>query len=242
VQVKHVPIDKIKVDRSMYPRSSIDYLHISHLRDALLAGNELPPILCDQHLRLIDGYHRLEAYKKAKATKVPVVIKHIKGEDEFLAEAVAANIAHGRPLSPYERVAAAIRLKYDYGWSDERIATLLKMPVDRLKRYLMKRIAFTPFQAVVPLKSAYKVYANKEIDPETEQAIQKSRGWLFWTPLKECIQQLSDTEIRNYVIKVAASDPYFYTLLRQSVDLLQNLLRDINKVRRTPKRVKVEQP
>ena len=221
--------------RDLHPRSSIDWVHVQRLADVLRAGGELPPLLCDQNLRLIDGVHRLEAYKRVHATEVPVVIERGKDEGEFFAKAVAANVAHGRPFSPYEITMAAVKLRQDYGWSEERIAQLLVMPLDRLQQILIRRVARNSVNELVPLKAPFKVYAQKRINHEVEEAIKRSRGWEFWTPLTECLRQLADPQIRQSVIETAASDPFYVNEIEIAVKQLQQLLKDIRQYQREVK-------
>lgn len=69
----NAPIDSIVWDPSIYPRSKWSTSTIERYVDALGAGDEFPPLIVEQGtMRLLDGKHRLEAYKQAERTEVPV--------------------------------------------------------------------------------------------------------------------------------------------------------------------------
>lgn len=82
----------------------------------------LPPIVVHRQTRqLIDGAHRLEAARSRRQNTVPVRFFDGDAADAF-ALAVQANVAHGLPLSPAERKAAARRLMVSHPhWSDRLI-------------------------------------------------------------------------------------------------------------------------
>lgn len=65
-------ISKIKWDPSIYPRAKWTTETIDRYVDALESGAIFPPVTLEKGTdRLIDGKHRLEAYKKAGRTEIP---------------------------------------------------------------------------------------------------------------------------------------------------------------------------
>lgn len=70
--------------------------------------------------KLLDGWHRVEAAKRAGVYTMPVLWVEAKEEDLF-ALAVKANLGHGVRLTREERYKAINRLQRD-GWTNERIA------------------------------------------------------------------------------------------------------------------------
>lgn len=87
------------------PREKVlDEDHVLALVEVI---DRLPPIIVNEEsMTVIDGVHRLEAFRRAGRDQIKVV--YFAG-DETGARVVAiqANIKHGKPLSPSERQAAA---------------------------------------------------------------------------------------------------------------------------------------
>ena len=85
----------------------IDEDHVEALREVL---DRLPPILVEHStMRVIDGLHRLEAFRRAGRAQVEAIMFH-GDQAEAFALAISANIRHGKPLNGRERQAAAVRL------------------------------------------------------------------------------------------------------------------------------------
>jgi ParB-like chromosome segregation protein Spo0J len=116
-----VPIQRLLVNGS--PRlSRPDQDHISMLAQVL---EDLPPIVVHRRtMTVIDGVHRLEAFRLQGAKDVR--IRFFDGSDqEAFVEAVRLNRAHGKPLTLQERQQAAVRvLRIHPEWSDRAIARL----------------------------------------------------------------------------------------------------------------------
>jgi ParB-like chromosome segregation protein Spo0J len=83
-----------------------------------------PPIMVDMASRkLLDGWHRVEAAKRAGVYSLPVHWVESK-EEELFAHAVKFNLGHGLRLSKEERLKAVARLAHE-GWTPERIVEFL---------------------------------------------------------------------------------------------------------------------
>jgi ParB-like chromosome segregation protein Spo0J len=94
-----------------------------HIRALADADADLPPILVHRDtMRVIDGMHRLQAAILGGKQEIRVQFFDGADADAFVA-GVLANIAHGLPLSPADREAAAARiLRTHPQWSDRAIA------------------------------------------------------------------------------------------------------------------------
>ena len=85
-------------------RDRLDDNHVCALLEVI---DQLPPIVIDKETMLvIDGIHRLEAYRRASRTVIPAIL-FSGDETEALACAIRANVGHGKPLTLGERQAAA---------------------------------------------------------------------------------------------------------------------------------------
>jgi ParB-like chromosome segregation protein Spo0J len=104
--VVRVPVRDLLPGES--PRSK--GLDQDHVRVLASVEGPLPPISVHREtMRVIDGAHRLAAARLAGRTEIDVVF-YRGGADEAFRLGVAANIAHGLPLSLADRRAAALRI------------------------------------------------------------------------------------------------------------------------------------
>jgi hypothetical protein len=94
-----VKISEIIIDESIYPRKNVDPETVDRYREALDAGENLPPLAVMPDGSLLDGRHRYEAYKQAGVEEVEVIIEESADPD---ARAVELNLRHGRPLTREE--------------------------------------------------------------------------------------------------------------------------------------------
>jgi ParB-like chromosome segregation protein Spo0J len=106
--------------------------------------DDCPPILVERTTStVIDGVHRLLAARMLG--RGTVAVRYFDGShEEAFAEAVRANIAHGKPLTLAEREQAAIDiLKMGSEWSDRRLGTVCGLSDKTIGR-LRKRTAEIP--------------------------------------------------------------------------------------------------
>lgn len=87
------------------PRQTrVDEDHVAALAEVV---DRLPPIVVDERtMRVIDGGHRVEAFRRMGRTEIRALL-FSGSETDALVVAVQANIKHGKPLSRSERQAAA---------------------------------------------------------------------------------------------------------------------------------------
>ncbi len=91
-------------------------------------GVEFDPILVwknpkDGKYWIIDGNHRYLAHQKAGKTYLQAKLKDLKDEKEFRKEAIKANLKHGIPLKPKEKLINA-RILYQDGTPIDEIALI----------------------------------------------------------------------------------------------------------------------
>ncbi|UOX90690.1 ParB/RepB/Spo0J family partition protein [Amycolatopsis sp. FBCC-B4732] len=108
-----------------------DLRHVELLAES---GGPLPPILVHRSsMRVIDGMHRLRvAQLRGDQT---IAVRFFDGSDDFaFVLSVAANIAHGLPLSLVDRRAAARRIVTSRpDWSDRAIAAATGLAAKTVK-------------------------------------------------------------------------------------------------------------
>lgn len=120
----------VRNDPGLYPRLDVDQEHVERLAEAIRAGAKLPPIVVTKGTTrfLIDGYHRLAAWRKVHGDSVAIqaTVKDLPDKASRLLESIKLNAAHGRPLSQGDRIRCievATRLKV----SGEAVASALNM-------------------------------------------------------------------------------------------------------------------
>jgi ParB-like chromosome segregation protein Spo0J len=114
------------------PRAQLDQGHVELLLARL---NELPPILVHAPtLALVDGAHRLAAFRLAGRQLIPAVLFE-GSEGEAFIEAVRSNVTHGKPLTLRERQSAAVDLlRLDPNASDRRVGEICGLAPDSIGR------------------------------------------------------------------------------------------------------------
>ncbi len=91
-----VPITQIILDEEIYPRSGVYPKRVSMFAENMRDGFEIDPIEVQVHpedgdkYRILDGAHRLQAYKEIGATELPVHIITLDGLDPLLYAAKKA--------------------------------------------------------------------------------------------------------------------------------------------------------
>lgn len=95
-----VPIDDIKFIKELYPRFELDNYTINQYRQSI---DQLPPILISRNKILIDGYHRIQAYKLEERIEIEAEVLDIEDEKGILLEAIRRNSTHGKQLAIEEK-------------------------------------------------------------------------------------------------------------------------------------------
>jgi len=122
---KTINISEVTFKEELYPRFNLNDEIVNQYRSSL---DKLPPIVVNEDYILVDGYHRLTAYKMEGKTKIEAKIVDIPEEDIFL-EAVRRNATHGKQLTNTEKKSIARDL-YREKWGEitqEEIADLLSV-------------------------------------------------------------------------------------------------------------------
>jgi len=104
-------IDSIRILDGAYPRDGLDKATIEAYRAALA---DLPPILITATDILVDGAHRLQAYRLEGKTTIPVEVDSTMPEDptveQILIRSAELNARHGKQLTMTEKAKLTRRL------------------------------------------------------------------------------------------------------------------------------------
>jgi DNA modification methylase len=94
------PVDSITWDPAVYPRAKWATSTIERYAEALDAGSQFPPIVLEEGTnRLLDGKHRLEAYKKVGRTEIPIEWQRVPEGMSAKYYAATLSAAHGDRVS-----------------------------------------------------------------------------------------------------------------------------------------------
>ena len=89
-----------------YPRESHKQSQVDLYRSSI---EHLPPILVNQSMFGIDGYHRCQARRQEGETEIEAEIINVPDKDVFV-EAIKRNATHGLQLSKSDKKRAAVQL------------------------------------------------------------------------------------------------------------------------------------
>lgn len=135
-------ISQIKINKENYIRNGVNYVTTMRYANALSTGAVFPPIavnLKKWRYSLIDGLHRIEAYKARKEKYIEADIFDNLTEKEMYIEAIKRNSAHGLQFSAQETARIILKLK-KYGIKRAEISKLVRIPVKNLERFVEKRL------------------------------------------------------------------------------------------------------
>jgi hypothetical protein len=138
--VVSMPIADVIEDMDLYPRHAVDDGNVRSLVLALQSGCQLPPPVIDsKSKRIVDGWHRVRAYKRVLGASavVDIEVKTYRNDAEMICDAVQRNAAHGRRFDAIDRTRAVLMLE-KHGLSTHRIAVALNMPEDNVTKIRIK--------------------------------------------------------------------------------------------------------
>jgi hypothetical protein len=139
---KTVKINKIVVDKKLYPRDNWSFQTAYGYSQAMVAGAKFPPIvvsLTKGKYYLVDGRHRVEALKVLKETEVPAEVFVGWSKKKIFEEAVKRNITHGKSLTVHEKRMAALKLQ-EWKYDKAQISELVRVPLDKLDQFIEQRL------------------------------------------------------------------------------------------------------
>jgi hypothetical protein len=183
-------------DLSLYPRNSVDDMHVRSLAQAIASGAELPDLIAEKETgRIVDGFHRCRAYERMKHPVAAVQWWHYDNKAEMIQHAVSLNSTHGLHLSEADKRRAVVLLK-DNGLNTESIAATLHVTPSRVLK-LFTEVAYVggstvainaETREVVPLKRSVLSLAGRELSWQEVEAVRSAPG----TTYALIVRQLSD--------------------------------------------------
>ena len=121
-----VSIQNIICDPQVMPREKIDENHVNELVEDLNSGAVFPPVDLfhdGKNYYAADGFHRIEAYKKADQGEINSTI-HDGNKRDALLFACGANASHGKRRTNKDKHKAVTNLLMDVEWRQESDVTI----------------------------------------------------------------------------------------------------------------------
>lgn len=211
---KTMALAELVEDFNLYPRHQVSDIHVGDMVRALQAGMTLPPPIIDQATkRIVDGFHRIRAYKRhlGEEAKILVELRGYDSEGELFLDAARLNAGHGRKLDRHDQVRIIYRAR-ELGVSDDLIAVSLNVPAERVTE-LEVRIATGPAGESVATKLGAHHLGGRVVTAEQLEAMRGMRGARTGRLIRE-LSELLESGVANL------ED----TGVRQQLQLLANLI------------------
>ncbi len=126
-------VGDIVVEQDTYPRSLVDWHHVSRLLYHLRAGKQLPPPVVRPDGRLVSGLHRLEAHRKLLGDDGEIEVEVHDFDDR--AAFLAGLVEHSHEQLPYSST-DLIRITIiaeHLGISDAQLAEAMEVTTERVQ-------------------------------------------------------------------------------------------------------------
>ena len=130
-----IEVDLRNLKTDWFVRTGLNEDHVLHLAELIEAGTELPPISITSDMLVVDGRHRIEAYKLNSLDQIKAPLVEVRDKTSLIAEAYRANIGGALPPTPAD-TEHTIKLLVGSGASMKKIATLLGLPPSITRRYV----------------------------------------------------------------------------------------------------------
>lgn len=223
--VQEVRLADLVEDWDIYPRHNFDVSWVRRMVDALETGSKLPPpVVARRGMRIVDGWHRVKAYRKflGVGASIQADVRSYKSEADIVKDAVAFNSDHGRKLDAQDTARSALLLER-HGVVISDISVILRMPEEKIRR-----ITIDPSQVVVtrvadrvekiPAKPAARspgAATPRELTSEQEAAHRSASGWGETQMARDLIRRIESG------LFVPESNPAAVTALWQLHDLIE---------------------
>ncbi len=211
-----VLISEIFFDEDLYPRNLYNWQTGYDYSQSMKTGSKFPDIILaiyNNKKYLVDGKHRIEAYKLLKIKEVDAIIHVGWNRKKIYTQAVKANISHGRVLSPYEKRMIAMKL-LEFEYKNSEISKIIQVPLDKLERFVTQRSVnvLTGVSTEDSASSAQKI---------AKMIVKSGAGHYSGTTLD--LKQASNIESvqRNWNMHSQVD------LLKQVIDLIENNFLDL---------------
>jgi hypothetical protein len=133
----------VVLDFDLYPRHKVDSTHVTHIREAMRAGEALPPVVVDRKSRrVVDGFHRVTGALREGGEEATIAVewRTYESDAEMFRDAMYLNSGHGSNLSRYDRV-RCLQIAEEFGIALADVAQALRTNPDDVMELRTTRTA-----------------------------------------------------------------------------------------------------
>lgn len=171
-----IAVGDVVVDETIYPRGSVNLLHIKRLQDAIDGGAILPPVIVERGTnRLVDGRHRLGAYLAKELAEISCEFRVYDTEADLFADAVRLNAEHGAPLTYYDVKLSVLRLE-ELGYTRDRISGVVRLQIEKVEDIVRGSAVSTTTGLPIALKGGLRHKMGQPLSELQQQAMRKYSG------------------------------------------------------------------
>jgi hypothetical protein len=171
-------VREIRFEQDLYPRNKPSWQLSHEYTEKVKMGIKFPPIIVGKYKGkkyLIDGYHRLDAYKNNKVEFVDCETINYNDKKQMFIDAVKYNSTHGRPYTFQEKIGIVMRLE-KINVDKNTISKIIGISTNNIKRFKAERITTSPRGEQIVLKAPFKHLAGQGIDKEQMEANVRTVG------------------------------------------------------------------
>jgi len=202
-----MPIERIKLavlveDWDIYPRQQFDSSWVTTLYEQLQEGVILPPpVVARSGMRIVDGWHRVRAYRKylGSGAEIDVDLRAYKSEADIVKDAWTLNDPEGRglPLKRKDRE-RAVALLERHGVTVDEISVVLRMPEEKVRIIVMPPRPQTAETSQDAKDFAEKARKNAESRQEPgDGAADPSKFWWVLASTRAILLRLQNGEVNS---------------------------------------------
>ncbi|WII72174.1 hypothetical protein QJS83_17055 [Bdellovibrio sp. 22V] len=200
IKISNLNTENVKLNPGFIIRD-VNQKHKEYLKELLIEGVDLGPILLNDKNELLDGRHRLEAYKELGRNSIPYTVSSAKTSAECFETAINMNLRLGLPLSTSEKVQALLLYKKEFlngDHSARELARKFGLSPSTVLKYLGDRKQ-NEFE---PESQSIKVLPVQNGQPQlhTEENTFRQET-LFCLHQKEAQPEAQENEMKRYFFK-----------------------------------------
>lgn len=171
-----IAIGEIVLDESIYPRGSVNLLHIKRLQEALDGGAVLPPVIVERGTnRLVDGRHRYGAHHAKELAEIACEFRVYDTEADLFADAIRLNAEHGIPLTYYDVKMSILRLQ-ELGYTQDRISEAVRIRIDKVEDIIRGAGVSVTTGQPIAIKGGLRHKAGQPLTDRQQEAMRHYAG------------------------------------------------------------------
>src|SRR6056297_1562398 len=191
---RKIPLKDIKFNEKLYPRTHFDWKTVYDYQESMRTGEQFPPLVLAQYkkqLILVDGKHRLEAYKNLKMKQISAEIYIGWNYKKIYLESVKRNMTHGRPLSAHEKRNIAMNLK-KMKYNMKNISKIVQIPLDKIEDFTGQTLTNSLTGEEIVSKPFIKHLSGKKYNDTEFNDIKNSQKNFYSQNQKELLDQINN--------------------------------------------------